>query len=276
MAGLRARLPRGRHQHDVPDRPGGADPRQRARRRGRRARRGARGRASASCSRPRPRRSARPRAPSAARRRRTAAATCRSTSAPSTRARSRRSRPRGSPGSTLVAVNPSSVQGPGRAGGTGRILIAYLNGRLRGVRRHARSALVDIDDCVEAHVLAAERGAAGRALRDHGRDDHRARGARASSPESPACAATSGSCPPAVARWPATVVEGAFRVRGRKPPFCREMVRTLLHGHRYDGSRPRGSSGLEYTPVADTFRRTIEWARRGGPRAPPDGRRRAG
>ena len=30
-----------------------------------------------------------------------------------------------------MAVNPSSVQGPGRAGGTGRILIAYLNGRLR-------------------------------------------------------------------------------------------------------------------------------------------------
>ena len=45
---------------------------------------------------------------------------------------------------------------------------------------------------------------------------------------------------------------------------CREMVRTLLHGHRYDGSKATRELGLEYTPVADTFRRTIEWARREG------------
>jgi dihydroflavonol-4-reductase len=38
------------------------------------------------------------------------------------------------------------------------------------------------------------------------------------------------------------------------------MVRTLLHGHRYDGSRATRELGLEYTPVADTFRRTIDWA----------------
>ena len=63
-------------------------------------------------------------------------------------------------GVPLVAVNPSSVQGPGRAGGTGRILIAYLNGRLRAFVDTTLS-LVDIDDCVEAHVLAAERGEPG-------------------------------------------------------------------------------------------------------------------
>jgi dihydroflavonol-4-reductase len=38
------------------------------------------------------------------------------------------------------------------------------------------------------------------------------------------------------------------------------MVRTLLHGHRYDGSRATRDLGLEYTPVTDTFRRTIDWA----------------
>ena len=75
------------------------------------------------------------------------------------RARRVRRRPRAR-ASTLVAVNPSSVQGPGRAGGTGRILIAYLNGRLRAFVDTTIS-LVDIDDCAEAHVLAAERGAAG-------------------------------------------------------------------------------------------------------------------
>ena len=62
-----------------------------------------------------------------------------------------------SAGVELVAINPSSVQGPGRAGGTARILIAYLNGKLRAfIDTHI--SIVDIADCVEAHVLAAERG----------------------------------------------------------------------------------------------------------------------
>ena len=58
--------------------------------------------------------------------------------------------------------------------------------------------------------------------------------------------------------------QAAFRVRGKTPPFCREMVRTLLHGHRYDGSRATRELGLEYRPVAETFARTIAWARAEG------------
>jgi dihydroflavonol-4-reductase len=165
-------------------------------------------------------------------------------------------------GVPLVAVNPSSVQGPGRAGGTGRILIAYLNGRLRGFVDTTLS-LVDIDDCVEAHVLAAEKGVPG--------ERYVISGATISAKEALGIVTDVSGVrrevrilPPAVAKVAGTVVEGAFRVRGRKPPFCREMVRTLLHGHRYDGSKATRELGLAYTPVEDTFRRTIEWARREG------------
>ncbi|MGH2500723.1 MAG: NAD-dependent epimerase/dehydratase family protein, partial [Candidatus Limnocylindria bacterium] len=63
-------------------------------------------------------------------------------------------------GVELVSINPSSVQGPGRAGGTGRILIAYLNGRLWAFV-DTQISIVDIADCVEGHLLGAERGAAG-------------------------------------------------------------------------------------------------------------------
>jgi dihydroflavonol-4-reductase len=42
------------------------------------------------------------------------------------------------------------------------------------------------------------------------------------------------------------------------------MVATLLHGHHYDGSRAERELGLRYTPIAETFRRTIEWARSEG------------
>jgi len=60
-------------------------------------------------------------------------------------------------GQDIVCVNPSSVQGPGRASGTGRFLLAFLDGRLK-VFVNTHVSLVDIGDCVEGHLLAAERG----------------------------------------------------------------------------------------------------------------------
>lgn len=161
-------------------------------------------------------------------------------------------------GVELVSINPSSVQGPGRTGGTGRIMIAYLNGRLRAFV-DTYISIVDIDDCVEAHVLGAERGADG--------ERYVISGAAISSREAlDIVSELSGVrrdvriLPAPVARAAGAVVEAAYRARGKTPPVCREMVRTLLHGHRYDGSRAARELGLEYTPVADTFRRTIDWA----------------
>jgi dihydroflavonol-4-reductase len=66
--------------------------------------------------------------------------------------------------------------------------------------------------------------------------------------------------PAPVARAAVAVVEAAYRLRGKTPSVCRARVRTILHGHRYDGSRATRELGLEYTPVAETFARTIEWA----------------
>jgi dihydroflavonol-4-reductase len=42
------------------------------------------------------------------------------------------------------------------------------------------------------------------------------------------------------------------------------MVRVLLHGHRYDGSRAERDLGLTYTPAQETIRRTVDWARAEG------------
>jgi dihydroflavonol-4-reductase len=158
----------------------------------------------------------------------------------------------------LVSVNPASVQGPGRRGGTGRIMIAYLNGRLPAFV-DAPISLVDIADCVEGHLLGAQRGVPGQR--------YVLNGATLSSREAlDIVAELSGIrhnvrfLPPQIAAVAGALVEGAFRLRGSQPPVCREMVRTLLHGHRYDGSRAARELGLRYTPVAETFRRTIQWA----------------
>ncbi len=164
----------------------------------------------------------------------------------------------GSLGVEVVAVNPSSVQGPGRSAGNGTIIIAYLNGRLRAFV-DTYVSVVDIDDTVEGHLLAAERGCSG--------ERYVLNGATITSREAlDLVSELSGvgdrvhMLPPALARSGAALAEGAARARGRASSMCRARIRTILHGHRYDGSRATRELGLTYTPTADTFRRTIEWA----------------
>ena len=161
-------------------------------------------------------------------------------------------------GIELVAVNPSSVQGPGRTSGNGRIIIAYLNGRLR-VFVDTHISVVDIDDTVEGHLLAAARGRSGERYVLNG----------ATIPSAQALTIVSGlsgisdpvhMVPPALARAAGAIAEGVARARGKTSSVCRARVRTILHGHRYDGSRATRELGLSYTPVAETFRKTIEWA----------------
>jgi dihydroflavonol-4-reductase len=67
-----------------------------------------------------------------------------------------------------------------------------------------------------------------------------------------------------VATIAADLLERGFRLAGRRPPVCREMVRTLLHGHRYDGSRAERELGLRYTDPRETIRKTVAWAREEG------------
>ena len=161
-------------------------------------------------------------------------------------------------GVELVAVNPSSVQGPGRSAGNGKIIIAYLNGRLR-VFVDTYISVVDIEDTVEGHLLAAARGRSGQRYVLNGATIPTAEALEIVS-ELSGISEPVRIVPPALARAAATIAEGIARSRGRTSSVCRARVRTILHGHRYDGSRATRELGLSYTPVAETFRRTIEWA----------------
>ncbi len=160
-------------------------------------------------------------------------------------------------GVELVSVNPSSVQGPGRTRGTAKILIDALNGRLKLIV-DSRMSIVDVGDCAEGHLLAEERGAPGERYvlsgvtltvaeavallgRISGRDEHPRR------------------LPAPVAVAMATGAELLGRARGRRPSICREMIRTILHGHAYDGSRATRELGLVYAPIEESLRRTVEW-----------------
>jgi dihydroflavonol-4-reductase len=165
-------------------------------------------------------------------------------------------------GQDVVLVNPSSVQGPGRAGGTGRFLLAFLDGRLK-VFVPTVISLVDIDDCVTGHLLACERGAPGERYLLSGMTLPIEQ-ALALAAEVAGVPARPRLVPRRLATVGARAVEQAFRLARRRPPVCREMVRTLLHGHRYDGSRAERELGLRYTDPRETLRKTVTWARAEG------------
>jgi dihydroflavonol-4-reductase len=160
-------------------------------------------------------------------------------------------------GVDVVSVNPSSVQGPGRTEGSARLLIGLVNTRLPVVVETFLS-IVDVDDCTQGHVAAEERGRPGeryvlngaslttrravdlvRAIA--GRPRHVIRVPRAGAPAA------------------GTAAGWAARLARRDLPFCSELARTLLHGHRYDGSRATRELGLTYHGIEETVARTLGW-----------------
>lgn len=160
-------------------------------------------------------------------------------------------------GIEIVCVNPSSVQGPGRIGGSARLLLGLVNGRAPAIVDTFVS-IVDIADCTEAHVLAATRGVPG----------HRylVSGATLTPRSAVNLLRAQTGRPRHVVRLPraAATLAGAAgsaisSVSGLDLPFCLELAHTLLHGHRYDGSLAERELGLRYTPVPQTVRRTLEW-----------------
>jgi dihydroflavonol-4-reductase len=174
----------------------------------------------------------------------------------------------------VVCLNPSSVQGPGRVDGSARLLLDLVNGRLPALV-DTYVSIVDVRDCADAHLLAERAGGTrqryvlnGATLPVHEAVEMLASVTRL--PRRPRWLA------PWVATVAASVVELGARALRRRPPVCREMVRTLVHGHRYDGSLAPRELGLRYTPIEETIRRTLEWYAERGLAPPPVGSLGAG
>jgi dihydroflavonol-4-reductase len=160
-------------------------------------------------------------------------------------------------GVDVVYVSPSSVQGPGRLHGTARLLLQYLNGSLKFMV-NTRVSFLDIADCTAGHLLAEQNGKPG--------ERYILNGATFSTRE--LIALVTGATgierrvtwlPGQAAMAAAVIIEAGARAARRKPPICREMMRTLLNGHIYDGSRAERELGLHYTSVEDTIARTLRW-----------------
>ena len=160
-------------------------------------------------------------------------------------------------GVQVVSLNPSSVQGPGRVTGTGQVLVLYLQGRLR-FWPEATISLVDIDDCAQGHVLAETRGRPGERYVLNGATLDPDELTEVMQRVAPSVRPPR-RLPGALALVGVAGVEAVASLRGKDPLVCREALRTLRHGHRYDGSRAERELGLRYRPVEETLRRTAAW-----------------
>lgn len=165
-------------------------------------------------------------------------------------------------GVNVVALNPASVQGPGRLTGTGRLFLAYLKGKLRFLPE-TRASIVDVGDCARAHLAAAEYGQKGARYILAGTT-------LTTSELVGALAVASGvereirNLPSWAAHAGGTVAGSLYGLLRRQAPVCPEMVRTILFGHAYDGSRAARELGFTYTPIGDTLSRMVEWYRAHG------------
>jgi dihydroflavonol-4-reductase len=158
----------------------------------------------------------------------------------------------------VVAVNPSSVQGPGRASGTGRLLLAVASGRLPFLIDTTVS-MVDITDTARGHLLAEINGKPGERYILSGFSMHTRDAAHV--------LAELTGVRVRVIPVPSTALVAIGRVVEAatcRPRFCAEMARVLAFGHTYDGSRATRDLGITYTPSEVTLARTITWFRENG------------
>lgn len=161
----------------------------------------------------------------------------------------------------VVAVNPSSVQGAGRATGSGGLLLQAVNGRFKYLVDTPVS-IVDTDDCARGHIAAEERGVAGQryilsgftiSLREAVALMGDLTGRRYRTRFIPrGLLAPAGLVADTVGQYVDSV------------PLCKETVQLMRYGARYDGSRARWELGLEYRSPRETFTRALEYFRAAG------------
>lgn len=164
-------------------------------------------------------------------------------------------------GIDVVTVNPSSVQGPGRTTGSARILLSAARARTIALLDTSFS-IVDVDDCAAGHLLAARSGVGG--------ERYLLSGAALTMRAAIDLLRRATGHPLRVVWIPRVLVRAgapltAVMARTREDAsVCPAMLRTLLHGHRYDGSRATRELGLVHRTLEETLERVLAWYRAQG------------
>ncbi len=165
-------------------------------------------------------------------------------------------------GLPLVVVNPTSVYGPGQTTNMTGALARFLRGRLPAVM-DTRQSFAYIDDVVEGHLSAMERGEVGRRYIIGGENsslvEFLSLGAEAAG-----LSRRPRALPGGVVRAAAWVLDLMSRISRRRPWVSVDEARTASHTFVFDTSRARVELGLEWTPLHTGLERTVGWLRQEG------------
>ena len=165
----------------------------------------------------------------------------------------------------VVAVNPASVQGPGRATGTAKIILDLAAGKLPALVNTSIS-IVDIEDCARGHILAAEKGTPG--------ERYILSGFAVTISEALELLERLTGRPTSTRLVSSKLLQPMAPAAGRAAermgislggqPLCREMLDNMLMHHVYDGSRATRDLGLEYRSAEETLQSLLDWAESAG------------
>jgi len=165
-------------------------------------------------------------------------------------------------GLPLVVVMPTGVYGPGDTKITGRLLAAYLNRRLPALI-NMRTNMVFVDDVVEGHIAAMERGRPG--------EKYIMGGENASSRDVLSLVAEMEGrrwIPPTIPHWMGMAAglfyEMGAKLTGKPPLISRDFVRFFSKPLCVSNEKACTQLGVSFTPLREGLRRHIEWLKETG------------
>lgn len=159
-------------------------------------------------------------------------------------------------GVEVVSVRPASVQGPGRATGSAKVILDIVSGRMP-YAVDTTVSVVDIDDCATGHRAAAVHGESGLV--------YTLAGFTMTIREALDMVASMLGRPFDVRFVPMRALAivapflGLPRLLGKQTLVCPEMVRTLQEDHVHDGEPAAAALGFEYRSAEDTIGRLLDW-----------------
>lgn len=165
-------------------------------------------------------------------------------------------------GLPVVCVNPTSVYGPGQTRHMTGALIRFLNGRLPGVV-DSKLNFVCIDDVIEGHLLAMERGEAGQRYILGGENASLMRFFSLAA-EIAGVARQPRRLPSWLLTPTARILGAVSAITGRRAWVSPHEAKTALHSFIFDNQKARVELGLAFTPLEEGLERTVGWLQEEG------------
>lgn len=167
-------------------------------------------------------------------------------------------------GLPVVILNPGVVIGPGDLKTFGRTIIDILNGNLKAILfEDSVIPIIYIDNTVEGHMLATEKGKPGQRYILVG-DNVKIGDIFKMISEISGVPLPERRISPPVIKIIAHLSELKSFFTGKPPKFAVDAIRAMEIGAAGSNRKAREELGLNFTPLEEALRKTIDWYRENG------------